>query len=276
MLIEVGKENDIKPLNVWFSGQSSDGTLGKELSTSERTETYIFIHGLGSSQNYYYTILPSIVPFGNCIIFDNEGAANSPLHSQPSVNSMAEDVINILNYYEIQSATVVGHSMGGMVALKSAELYESRVNRIILLGPVHPTEKVAGLMAGRIESIQQAGNLFQISEAVPKMATAKETSVFSKAFIKTLILSQTSIGYSAACKVIVDATPPNYSAIKVPVLLIIGDQDYTAPYDGCGSVIEAALSSSSVTTRKLPHVGHWYCVESPDTIAAEIVNWLKQ
>lgn len=265
-------EADGKKLNVWTSGKSSDGQLGKELV--EGAETFIFIHGLGSSQNYYYPILSAILPFGNCIIFDNEGAGNSPLSdTPPTVESMAGDVIRLLDSYKIAAATVVGHSMGGMAALKTAELYSSRVNALVLLGPVHPTEKGAKVMAGRIDTINQSGHLFQIADAVPQLAPAKSVPSLNRAFIRALIASQSPQGYAAACKVIVDAKPPNYSKVKVPVLLLVGDEDMTAPYDGCASIIERDLQN--VVVDKLDQVGHWYCVEAPEKISTSITNWLK-
>lgn len=269
MLVELSG----KTLNVWTSGKSADGQLGKELV--DGVETFIFIHGLGSSQNYYYPILSGIVPFGNCIIFDNEGAGNSPLSdTPPTVESMAGDVVRLLDHYKVASATVVGHSMGGMAALKAAELYSSRVNALILLGPVHPTEKGAQVMAGRIDTINQSGNLFQIADAVPQLAPAKSVPSLNRAFIRALIASQTPQGYAAACKVIVDAKPPSYAKVKAPVLLLVGDEDMTAPYDGCASVIEQDLQN--VVVEKLDQVGHWYCIEAPEKILSPIVNWLKK
>jgi predicted alpha/beta-fold hydrolase len=78
-------------------------------------ETFIFIHGLGSSQNYYHAVVGSLLASGfRCIIFDNTGAGRSPhTPSEKSVQSLGDDVIGILDALGVAKAVVVGHSMGG-------------------------------------------------------------------------------------------------------------------------------------------------------------------
>lgn len=78
-------------------------------------ETFIFIHGLGSSQNYYHAVAGSLLTNGfRCIIFDNTGAGRSPhTRSEKSVQSLGDDVIGILDALGVAKAVVVGHSMGG-------------------------------------------------------------------------------------------------------------------------------------------------------------------
>lgn len=80
-------------------------------------ETFIFMHGLGSSQNYYHAVVQRLQANGfRCIIFDNTGAGRSPYSGgQPSIESLGDDVIGILDALEVSKAVVVGHSMGGYV-----------------------------------------------------------------------------------------------------------------------------------------------------------------
>ena len=78
-------------------------------------ETFIFMHGLGSSQNYYQAIATSFRAHGfRCITFDTTGAGRSPYTQvEQSVGSLSDDIIAILDALKIPKAIVVGHSMGG-------------------------------------------------------------------------------------------------------------------------------------------------------------------
>jgi pimeloyl-ACP methyl ester carboxylesterase len=78
-------------------------------------ETFIFMHGLGSSQNYYHALTQRLLPKGfRCIIFDNTGAGRSPYtFVEQSIQGLSDDVIDILDALEVPKAVFVGHSMGG-------------------------------------------------------------------------------------------------------------------------------------------------------------------
>lgn len=81
-------------------------------------ETLIFMHGLGSSQNYYQPVTQSLVANGfRCITFDNTGAGRSTYtFVEQSIETLGEDVIGILDALNVDKAVFVGHSMGGYVS----------------------------------------------------------------------------------------------------------------------------------------------------------------
>jgi pimeloyl-ACP methyl ester carboxylesterase len=78
-------------------------------------EIFIFMHGLGSTQDYYHALTPGLVAKGfRCIIFDNTGAGRSPYtFVEQSIQSLADDVIGLLDALGVSKAVFVGHSMGG-------------------------------------------------------------------------------------------------------------------------------------------------------------------
>jgi pimeloyl-ACP methyl ester carboxylesterase len=80
-------------------------------------ETFIFMHGLGSSQDYYHAVTQGLLASGfRCIIFDNTGAGRSPYtFIEQTIQTLGDDIIGILDALEVSKAVVVGHSMGGYV-----------------------------------------------------------------------------------------------------------------------------------------------------------------
>lgn len=116
--------------------------------------TFIFTHGLGSSQNFYFPILPYLTTKHRCITVDTYGAARSPYTGQPvSIASIAADVIAVLDALHVPQAVVVGHSMGGLVVTLLGAQYADRVKGIVAIGPTYPAPAIAEVMTKRAETV---------------------------------------------------------------------------------------------------------------------------
>jgi pimeloyl-ACP methyl ester carboxylesterase len=118
--------------------------------------TLIFVHGLGSTQNYYFPIFPYLASY-RCIIFDNYGAGRSKYTTgtETSIPSIAKDVLGLLDHLKVDKAVVIGYSMGGMVPTYLASTSPDRVVAGICIGPVHPSEAVANVFKQRIPTVQK-------------------------------------------------------------------------------------------------------------------------
>lgn len=260
-----------KLLNVWATGKSASGALGAPLDLS--APTLVFVHGLGSSQNYFYGLLPQLLPKANAVLMDSVGCAQSPVASeQPTLDSIVADINGVVDHFGVKDQVIlVGHSMGGMVVLRAAELDAAdrrRVRKIVLVGPLHPTPSVGEVFAARITSVEQARSVLGLADVVPETAVGSAASPPKKAFIRALISQQTPEGYAAMCRVIANSTAPDYSKVQVPALLLIGAEDKSTPYEGCVEVIEKALAN--VTAETYPGVGHWHCIEVPEKVSESI------
>jgi hypothetical protein len=82
-----------------------------------------------------------------------------------------------------------------------------------------------------------------LADSIPNLATSPHSSHLSRALIRELVISQDPAGYIANCNVIATASPPNYAAIKAPFLLIAGEDDKSAPLEGCRHIFENVVES---------------------------------
>jgi pimeloyl-ACP methyl ester carboxylesterase len=115
--------------------------------------TFIFIHGLGSSQNYYFPVIPHLTEH-RCITLDTYGSARSPYTNDTvSIPSIAEDVIGALDALNVAKAVVVGHSMGGLVVTELGARYPDRVAGVVAIGPTHPSEMLVSVMSKRADTV---------------------------------------------------------------------------------------------------------------------------
>lgn len=119
--------------------------------------TVILIHGLGSSSSYFFPVIPYLVTRIRCIAVDIAGSGLSELgESEQSIGSIVEDVVSLLDVLGIKNnVTIVGHSMGGIVASRFAADNGNKVNGVVLVGPVNPSDAISSVFESRIKAVKQ-------------------------------------------------------------------------------------------------------------------------
>ncbi|KAJ8111063.1 hypothetical protein OPT61_g6246 [Boeremia exigua] len=239
-------------------------------------ETFIFMHGLGSSQNYYHAVVTRLrAKDFRCIIFDNTGAGRSPYTGQQaSIQSLGDDVIGILDALNVSKAIVVGHSMGGIVAAHLAAERSDRIVAAVLIGPVYPNEGVGPVFEKRIETVMKDG-MQSMADTIPQAAVGSKASPLASAFIRELLLGQDPAGYCSNCRVIVNAKPPNYRKINIPVLILAGEEDKSAPLEGCKRMFKE-MGTSEKRLEIMNGVGHWHCLEAFEDVAELIEGFYNE
>lgn len=239
-------------------------------------ETFILMHGLGSSQDYYYAVAQGLVGSGfRCIIFDNTGAGRSPYtFVEQSVQTLGDDVIGILDVLKVPKAVVVGHSMGGIVAADLAAQRSDRIVAAVLIGPVYPSKNAAPAFEKRIETVEKEG-MQPLADMVPHAAVGKNASPLAKAFIRELLLGQDPAGYMSNCRVIINAQVPEYRKISIPILILAGEEDQSAPLEGCKKMFEE-IGTKEKRLEIMQGVGHWHCLEAFDEVVELIQTFYHE
>ena len=93
----------------------------------------VLIGGLGSQLQSWATQVPIYSKYFRVIVFDNRGAGRSDKPDVPySIELMADDTAGLLDTLGIDSAHVVGKSMGGMIGQWLAIKYPEKVKRLVL------------------------------------------------------------------------------------------------------------------------------------------------
>ncbi|KAE8348732.1 Alpha/Beta hydrolase protein [Aspergillus coremiiformis] len=233
-------------------------------------QTIIFIHGLGSSQNYYFPILPYLTPHHRCITLDTYGSARSPYTGhQISIASITADTIGVLDALSIPQAIAIGHSMGGLVATNLGIDHAPRIKAIVAVGPTHPSPTLTTTMTTRKQTVTKAG-MEPLANSIPHQATGSGCSALAKSFIRELLIAQDPVGYGALCEALAAAPRLDYAAVRAPFLLLAGEEDRSASLEGCRVVFEG-VASARKSMVVLDRVGHWHCLEAPEVVG-EVVG----
>ena len=130
----------------------------------------LFLHGfLESSSMWAYLDLEKLE--SQCVFIDLPGHGNSPLLNElpPSIERMAEKVLEVVNELNLQSYSIVGHSMGGYVGLQLIQK-DKRAKRLVLLNSnfwSDPEEKK--IDRRRVADLVYKAKEFFLSEAIPNL-----------------------------------------------------------------------------------------------------------
>jgi pimeloyl-ACP methyl ester carboxylesterase len=109
-----------------------------ESPTDGRHHTVVFLHGLGTSASTWALVLPRLRALGHIIALDLPGFGRSRLPEPTSVPTFA-DYLEILRAFLRTvvpgSASLVGHSLGGWLAMHLALEGPRQVRKLVLMNP---------------------------------------------------------------------------------------------------------------------------------------------
>jgi pimeloyl-ACP methyl ester carboxylesterase len=94
----------------------------------------VLVHGTAVPGLAWRPQLDALARRYRCVVFDNRGmAASQPVGARITVDQMALDTIAVMDAAGVESAHVVGHSLGGLVSLQLALGARARVRSLALL-----------------------------------------------------------------------------------------------------------------------------------------------
>jgi pimeloyl-ACP methyl ester carboxylesterase len=94
----------------------------------------VLLHGMAASWQWWLENIPTLAQRHRIIAVDLPGCGNSETLPAPAeMSAHARIVLDLLARLDVGSATVVGHSMGGLVALEMAGADPQRVRNLILV-----------------------------------------------------------------------------------------------------------------------------------------------
>ena len=209
----------------------------------------LLLHGITSSAATWKDVIPQLAESHTVIAPDllGHGQSAKPLGDY-SLGAYASGIRDLLGLLKVESATVVGHSLGGGVAMQFAYLFPDRCNRLVLVASgglgreVNVLLRAAALPGAEFvlplicaEPIRNAGNA--IGQAMEKVRLRPSTDMremwrgFSslgsmesrRAFLHTL---RTIVDVGGQR---VSATDRLYLAQHLPTMIVWGAKDPVIP-----------------------------------------------
>lgn len=234
----------------------------------------LMVHGLGGTANFYQVQADALAERFQVIRVDSAGAGRSPVADGISVESHADDLAAVLDELGVDTAAVVGHSLGTLVVRALAARHPAKVSALALLGAVRaPTDGVRKAQHDRAAVLREQGTApvapGVVANALSETTRRERPEV--AAFVRELVMRQDPEGYARNCEALAAATDPGPIAPTLPLLLVTGDEDKVGPPDASRELADA---HGTATVEILPGVGHWTALEAAAATTAHLLKFL--
>lgn len=234
----------------------------------------VFINSLGTDLRSWEAVTPAFSDRFRVVRYDKRGHGLSDCPPAPySMRDLSTDLVGLFDFLEIERATVIGISVGGMIAIDFAATWPNRVQALVLCDTA-PVIGTAELWNERIAALRQHG-MAHLAEAilarwfVPGFIEGN-TAAYRGYYN---MLTRTPVeGYTGTCEAIRDADLTEAAGtIKVPTLVMCGAEDLATSPDlvrGLRNLIPQAQY------HEIPGAAHLPCVEQPTETAERIIEFL--
>jgi pimeloyl-ACP methyl ester carboxylesterase len=93
----------------------------------------ILVAGLASDSQSWASVLPTLAAERQVLVYDNRGCGRSqPQATANSIALMADDCLALADHLGLERFDLLGHSMGGLIALEVARRAPQRLSRLVL------------------------------------------------------------------------------------------------------------------------------------------------
>ncbi len=252
---------------------SSRVVEGMAVEIAGEGDAVICIHGLGGTSNTFQPQMAALS--GRRVVRpDLAGSGRSAVVDHPSIPLFAAAVARMAKALHIQTAVIVAHSMGTIIAQHLAAQHETLARKLILLGALIEPAQAAREALHQRAAAARSGGLAQIADQIMQGGTSSQTrerNPAAAAFVRESILRQTPEGYARTCEALASARAADHREVRCPVLLITGEEDATAP-PSVARMLADRITGARV--KILPRCGHWPTVERPEEVNAEIRGFI--
>ena len=269
------------------------GTTLSTVSAGSGTEHVICLHGLGGNKTSFFDTVSALTPDYRVHALDlpGFGSSSKPARAAYDAPYFARTVLAFMDALGIESAHLVGNSMGGRAALEVALDAPERVSSLSLLAPALALRRrrefvpIVRLLRPELAAIphplraQQVRARFWSLFARPERLDPAVADVACEEFLRTYRSRSARIAFFAALRNIYLDRPDGddgfwtrLESLEPAALFVWGDSDGLVPAAFSGPVAEALPDARQVV---LAQCGHVPQVELPQRTNALIADHIE-
>jgi pimeloyl-ACP methyl ester carboxylesterase len=253
--------------------------------------TVVLIHGMINSSRHWQAVAEKLAGSHRVVAPDLIGHGDSATpRGDHSLGAHASSIRDLLTTIGIERATIVGHSLGGGVAMQFFYQFPQRTERLVLISSGGLGREVSPLLRGAalpgvspllrlaarrrlVDAIDGVGGQLRgrgnskgvYLEAIARALRPLQDPGSRRAFLETLRSVIDVHGQR------VSATDRLYLLGEMPTLIVWGERDRTIPIEHGRATAEAVPRSRFET---LPRAAHFPHLEDPDALAAVLGDFL--
>ncbi|MDQ8954444.1 alpha/beta fold hydrolase [Acinetobacter rudis] len=236
----------------------------------------VFIHGLFGSMGNLGVLARAFEHSHEIIQVDVRNHGRSPRSSALSYDEMAQDILDSLDHLKIEQFSVVGHSMGGKIAMTLAKLAAQRLHKLVVLDMAP-----YAYQENHHDTIFQA--LFAVQNA--QLATRKQATELMQTYIKENMVIQFLLKSWSQGQWLfnVDALYTHYADILSwqpqpawlqPALFVRGGNSHYVSQDIQIAAVQQQFPQAQIET--IQNAGHWLHAEQPVEVVKVMKDYINQ
>jgi pimeloyl-ACP methyl ester carboxylesterase len=247
--------------------------FSRELGTGK---PLVILHGLFGFSDNWQTHAKKFSEYYRVILVDLRNHGHSPWSDEFSYQLMVDDLVELFNKLNLKDVILLGHSMGGKVAMHFAQSHPSILEKIIVVDmgikeyPLHHQHILKAFDSINLNELSAR------SEAERILSSFIESKGVVQFLLKNLYWHEKGkLAWRVNFKVLQSAMPEILSSLPenevlVPTLFIRGDlSDYILDSDI--EEIENLFPDSQFVT--IHNAGHWVHAEAPEEFTDEVLSF---
>ena len=247
-------------------------------------KTLVFSHGILGYWRNFYSISQAFKEDYTCLLYDQRGHGLSFHADSYTVEKLAQDLKELLEFLKLKSVVLTGHSLGGWVCLYLAYKEPDLVKKLIVVDSSPWPKESAGDEIKRIlsylpdsfSSREKAREFFNqsVKEAVfsqnlshflmgslEKKSEGAVRFLFDKKGLFQLLSAVRRLDY-----------PSMIHQLKIPILFLRGEQ---SSHFSKTDLAQTLKLNSLIQGVEIKDSGHWLHAEQPQEFVQAVKNFLK-
>ncbi len=224
----------------------------------------VFLHYFGGSSETWTAVIDRLADSARCVAPDLRGFGESEAVGQYAMADYADDLEGMVEALGLTRYIVVGHSMGGKIALAFAMRQPAGLQSLILIAPSPPSHEPMP-ESERSRLLSTHGERAAAEETARKIAVSPLTNVqFEQVVADNLRTSEAAwrawLKYGSR-----EDFAGSMDKITVPVLVIVGEADPVLPPRLIKEQVVSRIAGARLVT--VPGTGHLLPLENPEATA---------
>lgn len=240
----------------------------------------IFLHGFPHDRSLWVQQRRALSPRMRCIVPDLRGFGESASHGPFTMDQYADDIVELMNWLEIDRAAVCGLSMGGYVAMAMWRRHPDRIRALALCDTraTADTEKARESRAELIALARASGAAAIAEKQLPGMLgkTTQERRPDVVDSVRAMMARQSVAGIVGALEALRDRpdSRETLASISVPTLVVVGDEDTLTPVSDAQAMMDLLPPDAEARLERIALAGHASCVERPAAVTHALGEFL--
>ncbi|MFF7066615.1 alpha/beta fold hydrolase [Streptomyces pseudovenezuelae] len=241
----------------------------------------VLLHTVRTQAEHFRSLIPLISDRYTVYALDLPGMGYSEIVPGASYDepAMRAGVVRLLTELDLDDVTLVGESMGAVLALTTAAELPERVRRVVAVntydfpGGIARSSLLARLVVGAVLA-PGVGPVVAGVEPRPVLGRILRGGLGDKSalradYVDELLQVGGRPGYATVARAVYQSLPSlvaarsRYPGIKAPVHLVYGEKDWSRPSDRAAD--KELLPAADFV--QVPGAGHFIALERPDVLA---------